>query len=604
VRRHANGLDLSGFPTPSTVLAVDVMGRYVQAAEQDLRGFATNPRVVFRFSEPYDFGSVGGGNLRLINLASGGAPGFSWITTSGSFSNYTCDNVLVAGTGPGAPLLPNTTYAMVVLDGVTPAAGGSFERSTDLAALLGNTSPADPVLAEHWPKYAPLRAWLGTEGISPASVLNATVFTTQEPEALVPRLREVVRAAAPPVVTDLVLCDTGVTSPCDDGTPLRACGPADPDMLEVHGRIRLPIFQDGTAPYEEPADGGGIATDATGTPLVARTEDVCFALTLPTGDPMPMAGWPLVVYAHGTGGSFRGGIADGIAHDLATGSPATATLAIDLPQHGERRGGSERPPEELFFNFANPRAARDNILQGTADLMATVHAAQDVNLAAGSSPTGTDIYFDPSRIALFAHSQGATHGSIALPYDPAFIAALLSGHGGNLTQSLLTKREPVDLATLLPIALLDMDADGNLPLRDMHPGLAVWQMFFERVDPLNYARRLHRAPVEGDPGRHVFMTYGVGDLYSTEATMRAYALAAGLTLVEPILVELPLTTAAPPLSANRTVDGNTWTIGMRQYAPPEGVDGHFVSTRNATARADVLRFLRAAAAGDTPPIGQ
>ena len=47
-------------------------------------------------------------------------------------------------------------------------------------------------------------------------------------------------------------------------------------------------------------------------------------------------------------------------------------VAIDLPQHGERRGDSTDEPEGLFYNFLNPRAARDNVLQGSADLMAVV----------------------------------------------------------------------------------------------------------------------------------------------------------------------------------------------------------------------------------------
>jgi hypothetical protein len=611
VRRTADGLDLSGFPTPATVLSTDVMGRYVAAAEEDLRGFATNPRVLFRFSERYDFGSVSSDSLVLVNVdpdsdQHGRTHGVGWVTTAGRFSKYTCDNVLALGTGPESPLLPSTTYAAVLYDGITPNDGGSFERSEDLEALLAPQAPSEAALGAHWPAYAPLRDWLATEGVDPATVLNATVFTTQAPETHLPALRQAVRAGAPPVLTDMVACDGTTVSPCDDGTTQRACGDPDPDFVEIHGRIRLPIFQQGTPPYESPSDGGAITFDTDGTATVARTEDVCFALTVPTAASMPPAGWPLVVHAHGTGGSFRSAITNGVARDLATGEPAAAVLGFDLPQHGERRGDSDRSPEELFFNFANPRAARDNIMQGAADLMAVAYAVQDVELDAAASPTGEGIAVDPSRVLLFAHSQGATHGSLMLPYEPAYIAAVLSGHGGNLTQSLLTKTEPVDVSALLPIALLDMGADGSLPLGASHPGLAIWQTFFEAVDPLNYAWRLHRNPIDGDPGRHVFMTYGLGDSFSTEPTMRAYAVAARMHLVEPVLDPLsPLVTSRPPpLAANRTVDGENWTIGLRQYEPPPDVDGHFVSTRTPQARDDVLRFLRHAADGLVPAIGE
>jgi hypothetical protein len=42
---------------------------------------------------------------------------------------------------------------------------------------------------------------------------------------------------------------------------------------------------------------------------------------------------------------------------------------------------------------------------------------------------------------------------------------------------------------------------------------------------------------------------------------------------------------------------------MRQYEPNEDEDGHFVSTRTESGRADTLRFLRQALAGSPPSIG-
>ncbi|MFW5924583.1 MAG: hypothetical protein ACOCV4_00340 [Myxococcota bacterium] len=600
VRRTDTGLDLTGFPTPATALDTDIMGRYVEAAEEDLTAFGTNPVVFFRFTEPYT--SVSGATVKMVNLDDPGAgsPGLSWLTTSGRMSNYTCPNIL--GVTPRRTLAPDTTYAVLVFDDVTPAEGGTFERSSDLTALLSDTEPSDPDLTPHHAKYDALRAHLADQDIDPATVLNATVFTTQTPEAMAPRLHDVIRAGEPPELTDLTVCDTDVVSPCDDGTPERGCEAAHPDFTEIHGRISLPIFQAGEPPYFEPADGGAIETDGSGDPVVARTEPVCFAMTIPEGATPPAAGWPVAVYAHGTGGSFRSAVLNGVAADLATGAPPVATFAIDLPQHGERRGDSTRPPEELFFNFANPRTARDNVLQGAADLMAVNYAAQNVDTAAsGSWPTADPVLFDPSRVSVFAHSQGATHASLALPHEPGYVGAVLSGNGGYLTRSLLTKTEPVNVQAILPIALLDANDDGGLALGSSNPALALWQMYLEPSDPLNHGRSLR-----DDPGRHVFMTYGPGDSYSTEPTMQAYARRARLVPVQPVLADisgLP-PSEPPPLVGNLTAGGMQWTYGLRQYEPPMDVDGHFVATRNDEARADVLRFLRAVADGDAPPIGE
>src|SRR5262249_12159986 len=149
----------------------------------------------------------------------------------------------------------------------------------------------------------------------------------------------------------------------------------------------------------------------------------------PKNATMPAGGWPLVIYAHGTGGSFRSAITEGVSAMLAgasvpspTGGAAAdahvAVLGIDQVEHGPRRGGSTASPNALFFNSANPAAARDNALQGAVDQMSLARFAKALDLAAADSPTGVEIKFDPAAVAYWGHSQGATEGGIAVPYAP------------------------------------------------------------------------------------------------------------------------------------------------------------------------------------------
>ena len=185
-----------------------------------------------------------------------------------------------------------------------------------------------------------------------------------------------------PVLTALTPCVSGGVASCADGDPARAC-PAteDPLYTEFQGKLRLPVFQEGQAPYTVPAQGGAMRLDDTGTPVVVGQTDVCFALTVPkvssnsTGtSTSPPAGFPLVVYGHGTGGHFRRFIENGLARALARG-PATseapgpmAMLSFDAVLHGPRKGLSVKPTAELLFNLLNPKAARDNLLSAAADL--------------------------------------------------------------------------------------------------------------------------------------------------------------------------------------------------------------------------------------------
>ena len=603
--------DLGGHPSPGTALPVDVIGRHIEASEEDLDGWATNPVVYFRFSRAYD-GATIGEHVRWVDITPGSPTygqdrGLSWITTFGSITRYICPDWVAFRAAHGDPLRPGTTYALILTRGITAAEGGpAFERDEDFDALISETAPSDPVLARAWDTYAPLRAFAADGRVDASTILSAAVFTTQTVESVVPALRDAIRARPTPALSDVTVCAEGVTSPCDDGTEQRRCGAPSAAFTEIHARVTLPVFQRGTAPYEEPDDGGGISLAADGTASVVREEPVCMVMTIPTGAP-PAEGFPVVITAHGTGGSFTGSVGT-LAETWATGggdgSVRAAMIAIDMPLHGSRRGGSTREPEHLVFNFANPRAARDVWFQGAADLMTLVKLAEDYSVDAASSPTGEAIDFDASRIVVWGHSQGATHAALMTPWEPGVRAVLWSGLGGDLTESLLTKTEPVNVARVVPLALLDPDASGNLAVGDYHPALSLVQAFYERVDPVNLGRRMWRDPFEGDTGREIFMTYGTGDSYSPERTMSAFARSASLPLVRPQRVDIGLAGVDAPLLGNVTVGGTSRTVGLRQYAPPSGVDGHFVSTRSEEGRADATRFVLQTLAGQAPSIGE
>lgn len=622
VRRTTDGISLAGHPSVGSVLATDILGQIIEAAEQDLTGFATNPVIYFRFSRRFHWDDVNGDTLLWLDITPGspdynrGTLNRSWLTTAGPITRYICPNWLAMRRGHGSPLRPGTTYAAIVLRGVREELGDNmpgeeFARDADLDALLSDTAPTgDSALAAAWGEYATLRAFLAdpmNTTITADRILNAAVFTTQDPRTLIPAMRGEIRSAPVPAITDLTVCDDGVVSPCDDGEQ-RVCGPSSTAYWEIHARISLPQFQEGTAPFETPQDGGAIALDAAGTPMIQRDEPVCMVMTIPRLATAPAGGFPVLFVAHGTGGAFTAPVASGISEIAATGDPGTGapnaiTIAIDMPLHGSRRGASTRASDFLVFNVANPRAARDNFLQGAADLMSLVYWAETFTLPAAMSPTGFDVALDATRFVLFAHSQGANHAGLMLPYEPAIRAVELSGAGADLTESLLTKTQPVNIARALPLALLDVDRDGNLATGGNHPALALIQMFYERADPVNFGRYVWREPL-GATVPHVFMTYGLGDSFSTERTMTANARALGLTQVLPELTDLDGAPVMPPLVGNEDVMGTAYTLGVRQYTPNAGDDGHFVSTLTAEGRADTERFLLQALAGSTPAIGE
>jgi pimeloyl-ACP methyl ester carboxylesterase len=613
IRRSGGGIDLKDHPRPPSDLDPPAATRFIEVAGKT-DGFATNPVVFFRFSREYDSNSVAN-NVRIVDITKG-SPDYGRVVTvywgpPERKSRYICPHWLSLHRNVGSPLRPNTTYAAIVSTGLRTKAGDPFQRGPDFEALLKSEQPSGSELVAAWERYAPLREYLEDDDVEQldAPPLSAAVFTTQDPVALMPKLRAAVEADGPPALSDLTRCSAQTKSPCEDSTGRGACHAVNDDFIEIHGHIALAAFQRGTAPFEEPANGGEIAVDGDGDPELQDHAKVCFALSIPK-KAAPEGGYPLLIVGHGTGGSFSSAMdSSGVAHWAARDAKVpSAVLAIDMPSHGSRRGASTRPPEDLFFNFLNPAAARGNAIQGAVDLMSlTLLAQQPIPMG---SAVPQPVRIDRSRIVIFGHSQGATHAALMLPFESRARAFVLSGVGGHLASSLRLKEKPVDIGKVLPFAIFDADKEGKLVGGEVNPLLALIQSYFEEADPLNYARLSFREPPSSaKDGHDVFMTYGLYDSFCPERTQQAFADAASFIAVEPDRA-MHFNTAPPPLLENVEVGGSMRTVGLRTYDPlddaldgQEPQDGHFVARATRRGLSDVRRFMDQALQGMTPQIG-
>jgi len=621
-------------PTPGTaLLGYDVIQRWLSDLEASADGFSAYPTVFFRFSAPIDITGTlkGTGVVRWLDITDPTTPvelGLNWDASTGR-NAYICDNWLGVRPPQGAPLTSGHTYTVFVTTQALDANSKAILVSPDLTALLGTTAPTDTSLAPQWPKYQPFRDWAAGANVALSSILTATVFTVGKPTAIGPKLAAAVAAAAAPAATMWVNCEAAnAVSPCPQATGDRACPTTpDPSFYELHAMISLPIYQQGTEPYLTPSEGGAFVLDSTGTPTLQRTEQVCMALTIPKGVTMPAGGWPIVVYAHGTGGSFRSHVTEGVAARLAsvdtiagsttdggadasaeagaTGTVNMAVLGIDQVETGTRRGASTDSPDNLFFNYANPAAGRGNPLQGAADQISLVRFVTGFDLAAGQSPIQTEIKVAAGQIAFWGHSQGATEGGIAMPYTTGVNGAVLTGEGASVIDALLTKTNPVDIAAVVPIVL--QDAPQNVTV--YHPVLALLQNDLDIVDPLNHAGLLVMNPLAAANQKHVFQPYGQKDTYAPPVTQATFALAAllGEAAPESGVTDDPFYGGSDlpvPVGGNARILGIPITAIVRQYVPGSTYDGHFVSYDNVQAEADVNHFLADAVLGIVPQVGR
>jgi len=622
VRKNGDALDLSGFPTPGAgLLGVDPVKLYVDAITENDSGWGAYPTVFFRFSGRFEFGSFADNALRYYDITDPAEPhslGWSRWFTNGR-SNYICDNFVAVRTETAHPLKPGHRYAVFLLgeaDGKTLVGendGKPVTRSANLDAVLAAKAPSDAKLKAAYAVFAPFREFLAgykDKDDKPVfdsdNVLTATVFTVGDVQAPMAELAAAVAKAPEPTATDWVKCGPKVTSPCPQADDDRGCNEDPKGYDEYQALLSLPVFQQGTAPYLTPQDGGGINSKKP------HAEKVCLSVTVPEGT-APQAGWPAVVFAHGTGGSFRSHVRAEVAGALSSGTAKFAVIGIDQVEHGPRRGESTESPNHLFFNFLNPAVTRGNPLQGAADQLSVARFAKALDIDAQTSG-GAAIKIDGTKLVFFGHSQGSTEGSLMLPFGDDYRAAVLSGNGASLRDALRTKTKPENIAAALPYvlqdpAMLNPDLGG---LTANHPVLALLQQWIDPADPLNFAGNIG-TPLPDHQAKHVFQTFGLEDSYSPPITMATFATAAGLTQIDPdASASDPYNEDKifgnwdknPPVAVGYQAAKGAFTLGVRQYGAPKGSDGHFVVFDTQAANDDAVLFLTGAVGAMPPVIGQ
>lgn len=618
-------VDLSGHPTlVHSILGYDLVQRYIDAIESELRGFSTVGTSIFRLSRPAAFSTLvagkGADDTMILFDVTPGSPDYgkrmpvSWSAVSGKGSggSYVCDNWVAFRTLWARPLRQGTTYAAILRTGITANEGGDFKSDADFLSVVGEKKPSDAALAAAWDAYAPLRAWTkdsdlpicgadveGACRMQADDLLSATVYTTAQADQEIQAIRDAVESFTPPKVSDLVLCDGATKSPCDDGLTgdehTRGCMGTDPRYWEIHGKFTAPIWQKGKRPYLQPEDGGALATDGSGKPQSQGTEEICFALSVPKGIPMPDGGWPVVLYGHGTGGTFRSPMGNGFAGEVSSidvegTKVGVAVLSFDQAMHGPRRGDTKLGPDVLFFNFANPKGAKGNVLQSVADWFRVERLARTLELP--DTMTGAAIKVDPAQIFLTSHSQGSTSAPAFMAHSVHTRLALFSGAGGGLTLSLLGKTSPVDVPGAIGYVLGDVDATGKSRVTEYHPVLNLVQHYFEAIEPLTYAPSIFFEPRPGVPPKHVLHIWGFGDTYVPDSTAKSLSAAMRAVQAAPYEAKIGGTSSKdPPFSKTWVVDSKWVTGAVTDHAPDGDYDGHFVLFRNADAIRQAAQFL-------------
>lgn len=580
-------LDLRGFPNRTQG---SILERILLAIEADTEGFGTASTMYMAFDGVVDPTALprdsaasfaDDSTLMLVDIDPDSAErGNRWpinwqIVYEPTL--YLPANGLSVRLVEGFALRPTTTYALIATTTAT-------DPSPEFRATIGPDRP-DGVLGRAWDVHTPLRAWIAETG---TSVANAAVFTTQDPVGEMFRARDYLHTLPTPTI--LTVQSRGVQQ-----------------QLYEHftGTYRAPRFQEGTPPYRIPATGPGIIRfGPDGNPIVQGEEELRFSLAIPTFEDaqMPENGWPVVLYAHGTGGDYLSYINARVAASLAQN--AIAVLSIDQIHHGPRdprENGCQQDRDPAgcvglsFFNFAIPAAGRDNVRQSALDFVSLLRLARNFEIAADVSTRGQGVRLDPDKIMFMGHSQGGINGPLFLAIEPLVRGGVLSAAGSTIAISIEQKTRPVDInnivKNILPLGRNDV-------LDRWHPTLMLLQTYIEKGDPVNYARFWFHEPPPGYAPKSIFMTAGLLDEYTPPDAILALAAAGRVPIIEPVIRPIEMFTVfgidpagLPPYEAN--VAGGAASAGVAQF----GDLGHFVIENSVSARNRYRQFLLSVANG-------
>ena len=587
--------DVSRFPNPANSVSVE----QARALVAGNRGFPTTGAVFFQISEPLDEArlpsiadTVTQGSSAFIAAIDPAAPDYGVrypleVTFQAEASPYGAPNLLALLPLQGMPLRPNGRYAAVVTTSLRAASG---------AAL-------DPAPSSAFARFPDATAALADLGVAKADIAGITAFTTGDPLVELAAVRAAALARPLPVIdASFALTDTFA------------------DFCAYHTTIEMPDYQSGTPPYN--SDGGTWQFDVNGAPIFQRTQKANLVLTIPK-QPLPAAGYPLVVFVRTGGGGDRplvdrgqhateGGDAivpgEGPARYLARAG--FAGIQVDGPLGGLRNtsGGDE---QFLTFNVGNLGAMRDNIRESAVELAVIAHVGValrvDASTCAGAG--GANVTFDAGHVAIMGHSMGAWIAPLAAAYEPLFGALILSGAGGSWIENIMWKQKPVAPLPVIETLL----RKSNLRADDPVLSLAQWAL--ESSDPQIYGALIAREPPSAP--RHVLMMQGIVDNYLLPRIANATSLSIGLDLAGPALDTeddprlagqlalgplLPLAgRSAIGLPATSNIGGRATAV-VTQHREDGIEDGHEVMFQTDVPKHQYQCFLASWVATGTPSV--
>jgi hypothetical protein len=508
--------------------------------------------------------------------------------------DYSPPNLLAVAPTAGVVLAPKRTYAFVITTALKDAAGNAVGIPSYLDMLSQGIAPPTANGQAALALYTPFFAAVKDAQVDLHTIAAATIFTTGD------------AVAEDAVLYDQLLAKYSVT--IDHLALDTVNSPNNTRVCRLKATVNFPQLQVGPPPFNPsttagsgycPAGQCGLFNFGTdGLPILQRYETAPLVVLIPRMA-MPAAGYPLLQYFHGSGGSSFD-IVDSGPTLVQTNPPnpggtptpnqgpgwvhaesGFAGFGAALPVNPERLAGAK---DTAYLNLLNPAAMRDTFRQGVFEQRLLLRAMLSLMIppdmvanCAGTLPTlpsGQSAFkFDSDHVIIQGQSMGGMYTNLFGAVEPKVKLAIPTGAGGYWTYFILVTQ----LYQGLPPLLAQILKSGQ-PLTKLHPVLNLLQAGWEPNDPYIAMSRLAKRPLPGHPVRPIYEPVGENDQYFPIALYDAIALnyghqeagdeVAGWTpsLQDSLALGGLAGTLTFPVVNNRTsVDGTPYTGAVEEY---------------------------------------
>ncbi len=482
-----------------------------KVALNTLDGFSTVAPIQTRLNLPLDAASLSADSVQLYRVVTVGEAravqsvvaaldyGVDYLATVSPFDPQQLTISLLTPLQPASSYLVVLTNKLRSRDGRVAAAEQTYQILQSTTSLVSEDGSSAVLTLEDAQAQAlePLRqlvnaqqAALQAYGQDISAVALSWTFTTQSIGRVLAEAKKLSAAATASALTELELPDL----------------PYAQQVNVYTGELTLPYYlSDGSMLPTDPLNRfwqgrqGSYLTQFNPVPQQTSYQSVPLLVSVPKSGQGP---WPVVIYQHGISRNRSDLLV--LADTFA--QAGFAAVAIDLPLHGLLPGqpfyqaGKERTFDldlinnttvapgadgmvdasgSHFINLQNLLLSRDNMRQGSADLMALYQVLDELSY----SGNGGD--FNSEQVYFVGHSLGAIVGASFLSLQPEVHEAVLA-MGGTGIAKLLDGSASFGPAIAAGLAAAGVDKGSA----DYEAFMGAAQTVMDSVDPVNYTSAL------------------------------------------------------------------------------------------------------------------